>query len=351
LISRYLASGRAQEIFPARSAKRGKKKAPPRAIIALTKSADETWTLLEKLHADTAVDSAFVAPERKLWVRKTQERAQETSLMGRGWQYAAIRTPDDLPDTSGVKIGVVDSGVDAEHPALNGLDIRKAPDPSHVDSEGHGTHVVGILGGENRPAMRRLCNSKVVMYKALGPYDPKTYYNMLRDALDECDVVNLSLGGDADDLEREILEIGLEDDRTIVVAAMGNDGDADGVQPCYPAALPGVIAVGACDHHLAHAPFSNSGDHIHVSAPGVEIYSSVPRAGSKLSKRVDYDSWEGTSMATPIVTAACAMLRAKHPDAPASLIRRMLKTQLGLGQSGWNSDLGAGIIDLEATLG
>lgn len=353
-VRQLVADGKAEEVFtPKREARlaRGRKRLP-HAIISYTTSADETRDRLEELCSDPAVESAYVAPERRIWARRTQELSGTDQSAKTGWQYSEIFLPSALPDASSVKIGVIDTGVDEGHQAFLGVDIRKLPDPNDVDTMGHGTHVTGIIAGDNGVALRRLCNATVIVYKALGPYDPKTYYNMLQTALDDCDVINLSLGGPEDDLETQIIDIAMTDDRAIVVAAMGNEEDEDGSNPSFPAALPGVIAVGACDPSRARARFSNCGDHIHIAAPGVQIYSAVPRSGSKLApKSVHYASWDGTSMAAPIVASACAMLRAKDPRASASLIKGKLKARFAPGQVGWNREFGIGIIDLGATLG
>jgi subtilisin family serine protease len=154
---------------------------------------------------------------------------------------------------------------------------------------------------------------------------------------------------------------------TSVVAAMGNERE-DGSPISYPAAIPGVIAVGATSVDDTVASFSNRGNHISLSAPGVAIWSCLPTyegqsgfakvmgphgtpvEGAAFRRETDYDAWDGTSMATPHVTAASALLLAKKGLLPPADVRTGLRSTAdrvaGMGTKAHHPDYGAGRLNL-----
>ena len=194
------------------------------------------------------------------------------------------------------------------------------------DSSGHGTHVTGIIAAvaNNRRGIRGVCGSrKILSLKALDPYEPRGYYQAIRHAMDSgAQVLNFSLGGERDPTEETLLRSAMQRGH-VVVAAMGNEKD-EGNPKSYPAAVAGVIAVGASTEADGVASFSNTGSHIDLVAPGVNILSTVPTYPSLLTDRRDYDSWAGTSMAAPHVSATVALLLAKRPTATPARVRRAL---------------------------
>jgi subtilisin family serine protease len=152
---------------------------------------------------------------------------------------------------------------------------------------------------------------------------------------------------------------------TTVVAAMGNENSGN---LSYPAAIPGVIAVGASSINDTRASFSNFGSHITLVAPGVGIWSTLPTyAGNTgyrarptappqpdftrpLPRDIDYASWDGTSMASPHVAAAVALLLAKTPLLTPAAVKQKLqaaavKVPAMQGQN-FTSEYGYGRLDL-----
>jgi subtilisin family serine protease len=195
------------------------------------------------------------------------------------------------------------------------------------------------------------------------------YQRALADCLDEeFDVINLSIGGpgspDQNELQlfRDLLENG-----TTVVAAMGNERRA-GSPTSYPAAIPGIIAVGATNIDDTVANFSNRGNHISLCAPGVGIWSTLPSypgqtefvavrglgdtwvQGKPVQRETDYDAWDGTSMASPHFAAAAALLLAKEGEmSPADMRDRLMSTAHKVGPmrgADFDSDYGVGRLDL-----
>jgi subtilisin family serine protease len=130
----------------------------------------------------------------------------------------------------------------------------------------------------------------------------------IRRLVDEfgCRIVNLSLGGDGFSDIEQTFYAGLADEGVLIVAAAGNES-ADHVS--YPAGYAGVLAVGAVDNKNQHASFSNTGEDLDLSAPGVAVLSSVPR-----------DTGEESSVKTNKVYAANGMTFAGHTDGVAALL-------------------------------
>jgi len=137
----------------------------------------------------------------------------------------------------------------------------------------------------------------------------------------------------------------------IVVAAMGNDF-TKGNPTSYPAAIDGVIAVGATDESDRRASFSQTGPHIHLMAPGVNVLSTVPTYPSSLASTTSYEAWPGTSMATPFVTATVALMLAKRPKATVTDIRNALRKGADPipGQQGFDHEHGHGRLNVRKSL-
>ena len=167
-------------------------------------------------------------------------------------------------------------------------------------------------------------------------------------------VVNMSLGAPSLGLaevllfENALSLAGVAD--VLVVAAAGNGG-GDGVD--YPARFPGVVAVGSVDKDLTRSYFSDYGPQLELVAPGAESSSSSGANGIVSTYAPSgYALVAGTSMATPLVAAAAAMLRSANPYLSAADTRQILRdTARDLGSAGWDEEYGYGLVDMEAALG
>jgi hypothetical protein len=228
-------------------------------------------------------------------------------------------------------IAVLDTGIDANHPALRdhiapgGLDlVDNDSDPSEVadgidnsgdgtidEAYGHGTYVAGIIR-LIAPA------SRLVPIRILDSDGDGSAWRIAKGLLAAraagATIVNLSLGAGnlgrlVEDLVKDVTE-----DNVIVIAAAGNDGIE---MKRYPAAYSEVISVAAFDGRTTRrADFTNRGSWVQLAAPGVDIASTYP--GGR------YARWGGTSAATPVVTAAAALVRQAAPLMPADDVASIL---------------------------
>lgn len=268
----------------------------------------------------------------------------------------------DLPPVQGVYSGtnvvvaVLDTGVDATHPALlgrllPGIDLvnddavpQDGPEPGqpHGPAEGHGTHVSGIVA-------LVAPESKVLPVRVLD-VDGRGDTFVLAYAIEwavanGATVVNLSLGSDADATVLEEAIAWAQSQGALVTAAAGNE---DAIVPQYPAAYPGVVAVTAVDEANHKADFANYGSGwIDLAAPGVAITSTIPVSGSIL-----YATWSGTSMAVPFVSGAAALLRHQFPTAqPAQISAMLVQSGIDLDtlNPGYAGQLGR-LVDISAAM-
>jgi subtilisin family serine protease len=217
---------------------------------------------------------------------------------------------------TGVTVAVLDTGVDASHPALAGKvlpgwdyvgddpDVSDVADAGHgVSAVGHGTFVSGVVSlaapGASILPLRVLDSD--------GDGDIFTLAEAIRDAVsDGADVINLSLGT-AVKQSSNLVSDAIKAARrrgVLVVAATGNDGSN---APHYPAMQPEVLSVSALDPtDTALAGFSVWGDWVDVAAPGVGVVGPLPGGG--------FAVWAGTSVAAPFVAGEAALVRSAAPQ-------------------------------------
>ena len=279
------------------------------------------------------VEYAFVPPVRRLFARRA--KSSPDPLASRQWGHGAIRlgharAKAGFKNATTITVAVVDSGIDTQHPDLKHViaEYKNFLGGSNKDFVGHGTHVAGIIAAtaDNGLGISGVCGAKILALKALPrdgeEFDAPAYYRALRYVIGKAEVLNLSLGGDEKDqaeidILRDVIAAGV-----VVVAAMGNEYE-EGNPTEYPAAIPQVCAVGATDELDKRAPFSNTGRHIDLVAPGVDIISTTPTYTYDDGER-EFDAWDGTSMATPYVAGVAALLLAKSPElTPAQVIRKL----------------------------
>jgi subtilisin family serine protease len=250
-----------------------------------------------------------------------------------------------------VIIGVVDTGVDLNHPDLQGRLLSGyntiSPDSKPSDDVGHGTHVAGIISANvnNREGIAGMTwNNKILPVKALDQSGAGTSYSVAEGIIWAADhgakVINLSLGNYADaNFLHEAIKYAYNKD-IVIVAATGNDNTE---RPGYPAAYPEVLSVSATNYNMQRASFSNYGDYIDVMAPGESIASTYPNN--------QYAALSGTSMASPHVAALAGLIRSVNPKLKNTEVMDIIRSNvIDLGESGRDKYYGFGQINVYAAL-
>jgi len=247
--------------------------------------------------------------------------------------------------SSSVSIAVIDTGIDATHPDFSGRIgagydfVNSDADPT--DDHGHGTLAAGVAAatGNNSKGIAGVnWKATIVPVKVLGSNGSgltSTVAKGITWAADKgCRVLSMSLGGPANSTLAAAVQYAVGKD-CVLVAASGNDGLL-GVS--YPAAYPGVIAVGALQGDTL-ATFSNYGPQLDVVAPGVAVYTTA-RGGT-------YAYFSGTSASTPFVAGLAALEFAVDPSlSAAKATEAITSSATDLGTAGWDQYYGWGRIDL-----
>lgn len=251
-------------------------------------------------------------------------------------------------------IGIVDTGVDLDHPDLKAKLLEGynaiAPGTPPKDDAKHGTHVAGIASaiGNNGLGVSGLApKCKILPVKVLGNGTGSiaTIADGLIWAADHgADVVNMSLGTYTEEKTLgEAVKYALGKN-VVLIATMGNDNME---KRRYPAGFPGMIAIGSTDENDKKSSFSNYGDWITVSAPGSNILSTLPTYMSPNG----YGKMSGTSMAAPLVTGLAGLIRSQSKNiSPAETAKLLKATADDLGDAGFDKYFGAGRINAAKAL-
>lgn len=254
---------------------------------------------------------------------------------------------------AGVKVAIIDSGIDYSHPDLDanyggGYDfVNKDTDP--MDDNGHGTHVAGTVAAEDNDIGVVGVAPAASLY-ALKVLDSggSGYFSDIIKALEWCmdngiQVTNNSYGSPIN--PGKTVKDAFDNSASagvLHVAAAGNYGNSRGTgnNVGYPARFESVIAVAATDKSNKRASFSSTGNAVELAAPGVDINSTLLGGG--------YGEGSGTSMASPHVAGTAALVIA----AGISDVRGQLQTTADdLGATGWDSKYGWGLVDADEAAG
>ena len=227
-----------------------------------------------------------------------------------GWQIDSFKLQDawNYSQGEGVKIAVIDTGCDLDHPDLvaNLLPGKNILNPEMLpeDDAGHGTHCCGIIAASrNDVGMVGVAPmAKVVPVKVLDSNGNGTLENVAKGiiwAVDQgVDIITMSLGSPQPALAIERAIKYAESKGIPIFVAAGNAGMTS--QVFYPAAYSQSIAIGSIDENLDRSAFSNTGDQLDFMAPGGKIFSTIPNDW--------YGDMSGTSMACPFAAAIAALM-------------------------------------------
>lgn len=263
-----------------------------------------------------------------------------------GWQMPASRDYSCGPE---VTLGIVDTGINPDHDTFAGarlevLQLETGEDPSR---EMHGTSVASLLVGD--PGSRTpglVPDLRLVAVDAFhqsGADERADAFSLIRamDMVREkgAQVLNLSLAGPANSvLEQAVAR--MVADGMVIVAATGNGGAR--AEPAFPAAYPGVIAVTAVDRGGKIYRRAGRGAHVHLAAPGVEVWTAASISGGRPKT--------GTSFAAPFVSAAAARLLQSDPAlTPEGVAERLAITATDLGDPGRDDTFGHGLLTFDAS--
>ncbi|WP_444971633.1 S8 family serine peptidase [Streptomyces sp. SAI-25] len=356
LIATYTADTARTAPLTPRGAERGQ---ALHAIDGLALKADKKRTA--DFWADlTAPRSRSGAGLKKLWLDRKVRATLDTSTK----QVGADRAWAAGYDGTGTKVAVLDTGADAGHPDLDG---RITASENFTDSattddlRGHGTHVASTVGGSGAASGGKnkgvAPGADLLVGKVLndsGSGAASWIIAGMQWAVDnKADVVSMSLGSAeptdcTDPMSLAAEELSRNEDTLFVVAA-GNLGPSLNTVSS-PGCAPGVLTVGAVDRDDAAASFSSRGPTIashtlkpEITAPGVAI--SAAAAGGRGSQA--YRAMSGTSMATPHVAGAAAVVRQRHPGWTAQRIKAALVSSAESAVPGDVRETGGGRLDVD----
>jgi len=278
------------------------------------------------------------------------------------YQYApqicsAQEAWDITTGSEDITIAILDTGVNGTHceftgkmvTGFNAVTGEEFDGRINSDVMGHGTHVAGIAAatGNNGTGIAGVAWKCRIMPVVMAEGNEDIPNDVLLRAIvwateHGARVINMSFS-DKNGYSLSLTDaINYAMERNVVlVSSMGNTHRA---MVRYPAACQGIIAVGAVDGRKQGASFSTGGNHISISAPGVDIFSTA--------KDGHYVSMSGTSMSAPFVTGVCALLASFHKGITPEEIRSQIElTAEDTGEPGWDRDTGWGNINVKDALG
>jgi subtilisin family serine protease len=271
----------------------------------------------------------------------------------------------EMSQGEGIKVAVIDTGIDASHPALEGAVVGGTDVSGLGSSDGltpvgqnsyHGTMVASLLGGRGNPddesagilgtAPKAQLLSVSMAFGVDGlDTDDQIARGIIWAVDNGASVINLSLTRNSVSWPPswdEAFGYAFEND-VVIVAAVGNRVDGT-EQVSAPATIPGVIAVaGVGKNAQASELSSTSGFTIAVTAPSEELVAAYPGG--------EYRVWSGTSGAAPIVSGMVALIRSAYPELDAAnVINRVIQSAVKVGFENYSSTYGYGLIDAERSL-
>ncbi|WP_299723330.1 S8 family serine peptidase [uncultured Tateyamaria sp.] len=275
---------------------------PEHFVHAIDKSSEFMRGFLQATRA-IAEGQALLESEPDLMV--------EAEASGVTWGLAACKVPESSRSGAGIKVAVLDTGLDFGHPDFVGRRItgKSFVGGTEQDGNGHGTHCIGTACGPQSPTgpVPRYgigYGAQIYVGKVLADNGSSVGTSVLLGMnwaiANRCEVISMSLGGRTSTVYQPYVRAGQRalDNGLLMIAATGNQRSLTAA----PANSPTIMAVASLDPNLKRSNFSNYGK-VEIAAPGRDVLSSAPRPEL-------YREAAGTSMATPHV-AGCAALWAQ----------------------------------------
>jgi len=231
-----------------------------------------------------------------------------------------------------------------------------------MDVMGHGTHVCGSIAASTNNGVGVAAasyNVKTICVRAgFGwvdntnalygsgfddDFEAAIQYAILRGAR----IISISFGGTGSDAAYQTAITYARSHNCLVLAAAGNNNTST---MSYPGAYTGVMAVAALDVGNVRASFSNYGTWVDISAPGVNIWSTM---ANNVYHATDYAAWSGTSMATPTAASVAALVLSRHPTMTSDTLEAVLRrtaTNINAQNSGYIGQLGVGLINADSAV-
>ncbi|MDE0582743.1 S8 family serine peptidase [Planococcus sp. A6] len=272
-----------------------------------------------------------------------------------GYQYhhRLIGSESAWDKTTGkadVLVAIIDDGFDLLHPDLKGRIVSPyniiTGKPGSVSVEIHGTHVAGLIAGNMDNELFGVGVAPSTSIMPIDVFDGEDGFISdvaagVYHAVDNgADIINMSLVAYSDtNVLREAVQYA-HSKNVLVVAAAGNDGISS---PYYPAAYQEVLSVASTDAADKRSDFSNFGKTIDIAAPGTGVFSIFPDES--------FGGMDGTSMSTPIVSGAAALLKANEPKlSNTDIAGRLMLTAKDLGTAGKDVYYGHGRLNIDRAL-
>ncbi|MFF9012051.1 S8 family serine peptidase [Streptomyces sp. NPDC014870] len=327
------------------------------ALKADKKSAAAFWADITSRRSHSGADIKKVWLDRK--VEATLERSTKQVHAPEAWAAGF--------DGKGTKVAVLDTGADAEHPDLKGRIVASenfTDSDTAEDRAGHGTHTISTVGGSGAASGGKkkgvapgaeLLNGKVLNDSGSGAAS-WIIAGMEWAVGQGADVVSMSLGSsvptDCTDPMSAAAQQLAQNAGTLFVIAAGNSGPTLNTVSS-PGCAPDVLTVGATDRDDSTAYFSSRGPTIvnhtlkpEIAAPGVAISAAAVGGRGVYA----YQAMSGTSMATPHVAGAAAILKQRHPDWTAQQLKAALVSSAETDIPGDVRETGGGRLDVKAAI-
>ena len=329
----------------------------------------------------------------RAWAITTGSAAVLVAVVDNGIRYdhpavAANLTHDgyDFVSSASVKLctggGTIDNAGDGDaydadptQPADYDMDYTRNCAIGLTTSGNHGLHVAGTIGAVGNDGVSVTgvnWSVRIRPVRVLGTAGSGTYYDIAQGILyagglpaddghggtvsapSAARVINLSLGGSSSNTTLHNAVIAATSAGALVVAAAGNSGNTSLL---YPAAFPEALSVSAVGPDGVLASYSSYGSTVDIAAPGGDIADGDASFGvysatwNFVSGAPAYDSWNGTSMATPHVSGVAALVLAQNPSLGVAELRARLTTYaVDVGASGRDDLYGAGIVNARNSL-